>query len=635
MSDKIITVTVRDKIARAEAGARVVCGNSDYAVRFDLDAEWAEYSVKTARFVGDGGSCTDVQFEGSDCAVPILRNTRTLLVGVFAGNLRTTTAALIHAVPCITDPDGTPADPTPDVYAQLMERFNAMEAPAAVLYTAQKLTDEQKAAARENIGAEVAHNGAEEVRINVVRADDGREKTFTYYVTLGQIIQPAEPVTKDVYTAFLGLSLFGSSATAAAFSGVTLGEIKRWDLLRQNGYVSDGLRIISADARNYTKNFQYRPDLRRVLYTMSSITVSGEATYDIEAGALIDSDTHFRRFVELQDDTAEQFAMKSAPTEDMHIATKKYVDEKAAGGGADNAVLYTAQTLTDAQKKQARVNIGASGITIPSANGAIYEEDYNAIKSELDGAQNISLMHNRDVIQMQYWEMTGADSFALFFESTVISSDGGIVRKSYEVDVSPSTIATTEHITPAADTSLGIATATVGQIAKITAVDDSGKPTAWEAVDMPSGGKMRWQKIKDITLTEQTNLIVVDKDSDGIAVSDYDPVAILVRYDIPHDDTQTSASGSVWIYPSATNTDSSIRLISNVAGWKTIDRPRNVATFFGSPCGIGVLSAAGVNGLATTNDTDSCMDGVRLFINNSGDHFPVQTRVVIQVLSDR
>ena len=30
--------------------------------------------------------------------------------------------------------------------------------------------------------------------------------------------------------------------------------------------------------------------------------------------------------------------------------------------------------------------------------------------------------------------------------------------------------------------------ASVGQIAKITAVDSSGKPTAWEAVDMPSGG---------------------------------------------------------------------------------------------------------------------------------------------------
>ena len=35
----------------------------------------------------------------------------------------------------------------------------------------------------------------------------------------------------------------------------------------------------------------------------------------------------------------------------------------------------------------------------------------------------------------------------------------------------------------ATDISLGITGATVGQIAKIAAVDDSGKPTAWEAVD--------------------------------------------------------------------------------------------------------------------------------------------------------
>lgn len=35
---------------------------------------------------------------------------------------------------------------------------------------------------------------------------------------------------------------------------------------------------------------------------------------------------------------------------------------------------------------------------------------------------------------------------------------------------------------------MGITGATVGQIAKITAVDESGKPTAWSPVDMPSGG---------------------------------------------------------------------------------------------------------------------------------------------------
>lgn len=35
--------------------------------------------------------------------------------------------------------------------------------------------------------------------------------------------------------------------------------------------------------------------------------------------------------------------------------------------------------------------------------------------------------------------------------------------------------------------SMGITGASVGQIAKITAVDESGVPTAWEAVDMPTG----------------------------------------------------------------------------------------------------------------------------------------------------
>lgn len=38
------------------------------------------------------------------------------------------------------------------------------------------------------------------------------------------------------------------------------------------------------------------------------------------------------------------------------------------------------------------------------------------------------------------------------------------------------------------DLSLGVTGATVGQIAKISAVDENGKPTKWEPVDMPSGG---------------------------------------------------------------------------------------------------------------------------------------------------
>ena len=152
---KYVNIAVRNKIARTdEEQAQIVCGNSDYTIKFDFDEEWSAETVKTARFIfASNSKYIDVQFSGDECHMPIISDTTSVLVGVFAGNLRTTTGALIHSIPCITDPDGTPVEPTPDVYAQLMERFNAMNPPAAVLYTAQELTDEQKAQARENIGA--------------------------------------------------------------------------------------------------------------------------------------------------------------------------------------------------------------------------------------------------------------------------------------------------------------------------------------------------------------------------------------------------------------------------------------------------------------------------------------------------
>lgn len=51
---------------------------------------------------------------------------------------------------------------------------------------------------------------------------------------------------------------------------------------------------------------------------------------------------------------------------------------------------------------------------------------------------------------------------------------------------------------------LGVSGAAVGQIAKITAVDADGKPTAWSPVDMPSGGGDAWEKIADVAFTADT-----------------------------------------------------------------------------------------------------------------------------------
>lgn len=49
--------------------------------------------------------------------------------------------------------------------------------------------------------------------------------------------------------------------------------------------------------------------------------------------------------------------------------------------------------------------------------------------------------------------------------------------------------------------------ASAGQIVKITAVDESGKPTVWEAVDMDGGGGGEtWEKIADVALTADTSV---------------------------------------------------------------------------------------------------------------------------------
>ena len=117
-----IQINIKDKVARADR-AIIVCDNSDYTAVFDFDDEWSAYDTKTARFVY-GGKYTDVVFSGNECPVPVIQDTRAVTVGVYAGDLHTTTPAYISCVPSILCGNGIPADPTPDVYNQIMELLN-------------------------------------------------------------------------------------------------------------------------------------------------------------------------------------------------------------------------------------------------------------------------------------------------------------------------------------------------------------------------------------------------------------------------------------------------------------------------------------------------------------------------------
>lgn len=58
-----------------------------------------------------------------------------------------------------------------------------------------------------------------------------------------------------------------------------------------------------------------------------------------------------------------------------------------------------------------------------------------------------------------------------------------------------------------ADTSLNVTGATVGQTIKVKAVDTNGKPTAWEAVDMATGDTEVWEKVCQVTTTENVSFV--------------------------------------------------------------------------------------------------------------------------------
>ena len=117
-----IQINIKDKVARADR-VIIVCDNSDYTAVFDFDDEWSAYDTKTARFAYCG-KYTDVVFTGNSCPIPVIQDTRSLTIGVYAGDLHTTTPAYVSCVPSILCGNGIPADPTPDVYNQLMELLN-------------------------------------------------------------------------------------------------------------------------------------------------------------------------------------------------------------------------------------------------------------------------------------------------------------------------------------------------------------------------------------------------------------------------------------------------------------------------------------------------------------------------------
>lgn len=124
-----IDIIIRNKTASAVNPPCIVCGNSDYNVKFDFDDEWQAHNNKIGVFAynrcGEWRS-ENVLFEGDTCPVPALHGVRSVWIGVTAGDVRTSTPA---DVPCrmgATDFSDTTEKPSADIWGQILDKLDTV-----------------------------------------------------------------------------------------------------------------------------------------------------------------------------------------------------------------------------------------------------------------------------------------------------------------------------------------------------------------------------------------------------------------------------------------------------------------------------------------------------------------------------
>lgn len=118
-----INITVKNKIATAKK-TTIICDNTDYTVRFTFDAEWTDLTAKTMRVVFGDGSYEEVVFTGTEATLPKAQKQRFLMVGVFSGNLHTTTPAWFPCEYSIKSSGAEHDPPSEDVYDQIIDLIN-------------------------------------------------------------------------------------------------------------------------------------------------------------------------------------------------------------------------------------------------------------------------------------------------------------------------------------------------------------------------------------------------------------------------------------------------------------------------------------------------------------------------------
>ena len=115
---KQVTVSTSD----VSTPEHLIGDNSDYIAKFAFDSEWSGVT-KTARFEMNN-RYVDIVLENDECDIPVEVLTKGYLsVGVYSSHM-TTTSCEVYITPSIKEIGGNVADPTPDVYNQILDAID-------------------------------------------------------------------------------------------------------------------------------------------------------------------------------------------------------------------------------------------------------------------------------------------------------------------------------------------------------------------------------------------------------------------------------------------------------------------------------------------------------------------------------
>ncbi len=300
---------------------RIVCGNSDYKVHFHFDEEWAEHDLKTARFVWNG-QYVDVVFTGDVCDVPVISNAKMCAVGVFAGDLRTTTPAMIPCSKSILCGSESPAEPSEDVYAQLMQIFN--EASDSAIVSAQ-------AAAKSAAAAANAEAGAKQVEASVAADKDAAAEQARLAAASAQAAAQSAANVKEVENSVAEVLEISEQAKVMLDDAA--------GLVAEINATAQEVRNEANDAENHSKNAQqYAQNSYNYMEIANKYAVETGTNVAKAANSAAEASTHAANAKSEREaaEVAANYAFERADAAyQSKIEAKQYRDEamQAAGGG--------------------------------------------------------------------------------------------------------------------------------------------------------------------------------------------------------------------------------------------------------------------------------------------------------------